>query len=162
MAKKKSKKKSKKQEARQGRSYLLQNKKARYQFEILERLEVGLVLKGTEVKSLRARNASLQESYVRIEGNEAFWIKGSILEYEYGNVLNHRTDRPRKLLLHKSEIRKLSEKVGQKSLTLVPLSIYIASRGILKMEIALCRGKKLYDKREAERKKASRRDLREG
>ena len=149
------KKKSKKQQGKPGRNYLVQNKRARYEFEILERLEVGLVLVGTEVKSLRARNASLQESYVRITGKEAFWIKGSILEYEFGNVMNHRPDRPRKLLLRKAQIRKLGEKVQQKSLTLVPLSIYIGDRGLMKMEIALCRGKKTYDKRAAEPKKSA-------
>jgi SsrA-binding protein len=139
---------------------LVRNRRAGYEFEILETFECGLVLLGTEVKSLRAKKASLAESYVRIEGNEAWWVKGTIEEYSHGNVHNHAIMRKRKLLLRKSEIKKLKGRVREKGLTLVPLGIYTTGRGFLKMRIGLCKGKKLVDKRQAEKKKQDRREMR--
>ncbi len=99
---------------------LVRNRKAGYEYEILETLEAGMVLTGTEVKSLRDKKASLAESYVRIDQGEIFWIKGTIEEYSFGNVHNHASQRKRKLLLRKSEIRKLLAKVREKGLTLIP------------------------------------------
>ncbi|PIE22018.1 MAG: SsrA-binding protein [Planctomycetota bacterium] len=139
---------------------LVRNRKAGYEYEILETLEAGMVLTGTEVKSLRDKKASLAESYVRIDQGEIFWIKGTIEEYSFGNVHNHASQRKRKLLLRKSEIRKLLAKVREKGLTLIPLGIYSNSRALLKMRIGLVRGKRLFDKRQAEKKKEARREIR--
>lgn len=139
---------------------LVRNRKGYHNFEILERVEAGLVLQGTEVKSLRRRKASLEESYIRIEGKEAWWVKGHIPEYSHGNRQNHKPDRRRKLLLRRHEIRRLNARVRERGLTLVPLRLYLSPRNLVKIEIALCRGKKLYDKRQADRKKTAQREMR--
>jgi SsrA-binding protein len=124
-----------------------QNRKARHDYHILDKFEAGIVLKGTEVKSLRAAKASMKDSYARIEGGEIFLHNFHISHYEKGSYFNHDPLRIRKLLLHKKEIRKLTGKVEERGLTLVPLKIYF-SRGKAKIEIALAKGKKQYDRRE--------------
>ena len=135
-----------------------QNKKARHDYEILETYEAGLVLHGTEVKSLREGRANLKDSYAALK-NEEVWLYGvHISPYSHGNLNNHSPERDRKLLLHRKEIRKLIGKTKESGLTLVPLQLYF-SKGKVKVQIALARGKKEYDKRDAIQKRESDREL---
>ncbi len=134
------------------------NKKAYHDFEILEDYEAGIVLQGTEVKALRDGKVNLKESYARLENGE-IWLRGChIGAYVHGNLANHEPTRPRKLLLHRREIDKLAGKVVQKGLTLVPLALYF-KRGVAKLKIGLARGKRLYDKRETQRRKTVEREV---
>jgi SsrA-binding protein len=142
------------------RKDLALNRKARFEFEVLERFEAGMVLRGTEVKSIRAGNVSLDESFVRFDGEEAFWVNGTVEEYAHGNVMNHDPKRKRKLLLRASELRKMRATVRQKGLTCVPLRLYLSPRNLIKMEVALVRGKQLHDKRETEKKRMALREAR--
>jgi len=134
------------------------NKKARFNYEILERFEAGISLKGTEVKSIRNKNISLEESYAQIKDNEVFLLNLHISPYEQGNRENHEPTRIRKLLLHRQEIKKLIGVTQQKGLTLLPVTLYIKN-GIIKVELALGRGKRLVDKREDLKKKAVEREI---
>ena len=127
---------------------IAKNNKAYHDYFIEEVYEAGLVLTGTEIKSLRQGRVNLKESYAKIEKGEVFIYNMHISPYEQGNRYNVDPLRERKLLLHKQEIRKLIGYTTQKGLTLVPLQIYINEKGLVKMEIAVARGKKLYDKRE--------------
>lgn len=138
---------------------IARNKKALREYEILEKLECGIVLHGTEVKSIRAGFVQIGEGYVRIRDHEAFLIKANIAEYSHGSWTNHKPDRPRKLLLHRREINKLNAKVEEKGLTLIPLSIYITDKGLVKVEIGLGRGKKYHDKRHDLKKRDADRDI---
>ncbi len=124
------------------------NRRARHEYHIEESLEAGLALTGTEVKSLRSGRASLTEAYARVERGEVWLHHLHIPPYDAGNIFNHDPLRRRKLLLHQREIRRLEGKASQKGYTLVPLRLYF-SRGRVKVEIALARGKKLFDKRQA-------------
>lgn len=124
------------------------NKKARHDYFIEEVYEAGMSLTGTEIKSIRQGRINLKESYAKIEGNELIIYGMHISPYEQGNRFNVDPLRPRKLLLHRQEIRKLIGYTTQKGLTLVPLSVYINEKGLAKMELAVARGKKLYDKRD--------------
>lgn len=121
-------------------------RQARYNYEILDTMEAGLVLLGTEVKSLRAGGGNLMDNYVDIRGTEAYLRQVHISPYKFGNIHNHEETRPRKLLLHKKEIDKLLQLQQQKGLTLVALSLYLKG-GKIKAKIAVCRGKKRHDKR---------------
>ena len=123
------------------------NRKAGFRFELLEQFECGIALRGTEVKSLRDRNASIEEAYARIDGDELWLIGSHIAAYSFAHAQNHDPLRRRKLLLHGREIRKLRPQVEQKGLTLVPLRVYFNERGIAKVAVALARGKTLVDKR---------------
>ncbi len=134
------------------------NKKARFNYEIIEKIEAGIALKGTEVKSIRNRNVSIGESYAQIKDDEVFLHNLHISPYEQGNRENHDPIRVRKLLLHKREIKKLVAKTQQKGLSLVPLSIYLR-KGKIKIELAIGRGKRLVDKRESIKKKAIEREI---
>ncbi len=134
------------------------NKKARFNYEIIEKIEAGIALKGTEVKSIRNRNVSIGESYAQIKENEVFLHNLHISPYEQGNRENHDPIRVRKLLLHKREIKKLVAKTQQKGLSLVPLSIYLR-KGKIKVELGIGRGKRLVDKREAIKKKTIEREI---
>jgi SsrA-binding protein len=134
------------------------NKKARHEYEILETLEAGMVLQGTEVKSLREGRVNLKDSYVKIRGGEAFLVEAHISPYPHGNRMNHDPQRERKLLLHKREIRRLTGKVQERGLTLIPLKIYFKS-GLAKVELALAKGKRIYDKRAAIKRREERREL---
>jgi SsrA-binding protein len=134
------------------------NRKANFQYELLDRLEAGMVLLGTEVKSLRDSKVNLQESYARFIGNELWLLNCHISEYKYGNLNNHEPLRERKLLLTKRELKKLKSKLQEKGLTLVPVKIYFKTSRI-KLEIALAKGKKLYDKRETIKKRDTERKL---
>ncbi|WP_422930483.1 SsrA-binding protein SmpB [Singulisphaera sp. PoT] len=134
------------------------NRRARFEFELLESIEAGIVLTGTEVKSLRTGKASLEESYAGID-NEEVWLYGcDIPEYLQANRMNHKAKRPRKLLLHRQEIDKLIAKASERGLTIVPLRIYF-KEGMAKVEISIARGRKLYDKRDALKKQDAKRDI---
>jgi SsrA-binding protein len=141
-----------------GIKIVARNRRARHDYELLEKVEAGLVLTGTEVKSLRNGKASLEEAYADLEGSEV-WLKGcDIPEYLQANRMNHVPKRPRKLLLHRREIAKLESKTGEKGMTLVPLSIYF-KKGIAKVELFVARGRKTFDKREAIKERDARRDI---
>ncbi len=134
------------------------NRRARFEFELLEKVEAGIVLTGTEVKSLRNGKASLEEAYAGIDRDEV-WLYGcDIPEYLQANRMNHKPKRPRKLLLHREEIDKLLTKSEERGLTIVPLKIYFKA-GIAKVEICVARGKKLHDKRESLKKQDAKRDM---
>jgi len=135
-----------------------ENRKARHDYFIEETYEAGIVLTGTEVKSLRAGKANLKDSYAKVENGEMYLCNMHISPYEQGNRFNVDPVRMRKLLLHKGEINRLFGKVKQQGLTLVPLKVYF-KRGRAKVELALAKGKKLYDKREATAEKDARRDI---
>jgi SsrA-binding protein len=129
------------------------NRRARFDYEIGETFEAGLALTGTEVKSLRAGKATISESYATSKDGEMFLINANIPEYLEANRFNHAPRRPRKLLLHKREIARLSQGVERQGMTVVPLKIYFNDKGRAKIELALARGKKLYDKRESDKKR---------
>jgi len=135
------------------------NRKARHDYEVLDTFEAGIVLQGTEVKSLRQGKANLKDSYATIKNGEVFLLNMHISPYEQGNVYNHDPTRTRKLLLHKSEINRLIGKVEEKGMTLIPLKLYF-KRGKAKVELALARGKKLYDRRRDIAKRDAERELR--
>lgn len=135
-----------------------QNRAASYNYHLLEKLEAGLVLLGTEVKSLRQAKANLRDAYALIRGGEAWLINCHIGEYLPGGPFNHGPLRSRKLLLRKEEIEKLARKTEQKGLTLIPLRIYFRD-GIAKCEVALAQGKKKWDRRQTEREKEAKREV---
>jgi SsrA-binding protein len=126
----------------------IRNKKARFNFEVLEKVEAGISLTGSEVKSLRDGRASLEEAYAVVRAGEVFLRDCNISPYPQAGYAQHKPTRERKLLLHRREIRKLFNKVTQKGLTLVPLKMYFTDRGLVKVLIGLARGKKLHDKRQ--------------
>lgn len=140
------------------RKLVCNNKKAYHDYFIEEKFEAGLELFGTEVKSLRLGKCSIKESFIRIDKGEVYAYGMHITPYEMGNIFNKDPLRPKKLLLHKSEILKLLTKISEKGYTLVPLEVYFKD-GRAKMEFGLCKGKKLYDKREDTAKKDLRREL---
>ncbi len=127
---------------------LVSNRKAGFQYEILETFETGIVLVGTEIKSLRDHGGSLQEAYVSIDSGELWLVNATIAPYRHGGLYNHEDKRKRKLLVHKKEIDKLNSAIQEKGLTCIPLSIYL-KKGRAKVKIALAKGKKLHDKRES-------------
>lgn len=135
------------------------NRQARYNYHILESVEAGIELKGTEVKSLREGRASLKDSFARVDGGELFLYNCHVSPYEFGNIANVEPLRRRKLLLHKNQIARLAGTVSQKGMTLIPLKIYF-KHGLAKVEVALAKGKLLYDKREAIKRRESDRELR--
>lgn len=135
------------------------NKKARFNYFIESEFEAGLVLKGTEIKSIRSGKANIIDSYVRIKNNEAYIINMFIDKYDEGNIFNHEPTRERKLLLHKSEIKKLFGMVTKEGYTLVPLKVYLKN-GKAKILVGVGKGKKLYDKRETIKKRDIERDTR--
>ncbi|OPY73354.1 MAG: SsrA-binding protein [Syntrophorhabdus sp. PtaU1.Bin058] len=133
------------------------NKKAYHDYHIEEKFEAGIVLTGTEVKALREGKANLKDSYARVKDGELFLVNAHISPYSCGNIYNHDPKRTRKLLMHGREIDRLVGKVKERGFTLVPLSLYFNKRNMAKMEIALAKGKTLYDKRESIRKKDEKR-----
>ena len=143
---------------RQAPHVVARNKRARHDYHILETWEAGLVLTGTEVKSLRNGKANLADSYAVVRGGELFLINMHISPYEQGNQFNHDPTRTRKLLLHRREIRKLIGAVERQGLTLVPLDLYF-KRGVAKVTLALGKGKKLHDKRADERRREDEREM---
>ena len=128
------------------------NRQARFNYFINEEIECGISLSGTEVKSIREGSANINDSYARVKNNEIYLINMFISKYKDGNIFNHEETRERKLLLHKSEIKKISKQVELNGYTLIPLKIYFV-RGKVKVLLGICKGKKLYDKREAIKKR---------
>jgi SsrA-binding protein len=146
--------------AEAGERVLATNRKAFFNYEILERAEAGVALRGTEVKSIREGGLSFSDSYVELRQGELFLVGCRIAPYSHGNLMNHPPDRERKLLLHKQEILKLGGKVTERGLTLVPLRAYL-KKGRVKLEVGLARGKRAHDKREAIKKKEIERETRQ-
>jgi SsrA-binding protein len=143
---------------KQERKNLAENRKARHDYFIEETYETGLELFGTEVKSIKMGKVNLKESYADIRNGELFVYSMHISPYEKGNIFNRDPLRPKKLLMHKSEIRRLSSLVSQKGYTLIPISLYLV-KGFVKLELGLCKGKKLYDKRDDLAKKDAAREV---
>ncbi|MFO0921924.1 MAG: SsrA-binding protein SmpB [Pirellulales bacterium] len=138
---------------------ITENRKAKHQFEILESVECGVVLMGSEVKSLRNGKCSLDEAYGRVKSGELYLVGCDIPEYKQASFWNHESKRARKLLLHRRELHRFAGKSTEKGLTLVPLKLYFNHRGIAKCLIGLCRGLKLHDKRETLKKKDAQREI---
>jgi len=134
------------------------NRKATHEYFLLERYEAGLALMGSEIKSIRAGQISLKEAYVRVDGQEAWLMDAHVAPYDQASYTNHEPRRPRKLLLHRSEIRHLWEDVRQKGVTIIPLRVYLKD-GLAKVEIAVAKGKKLYDKRQDIAKRDAEREI---
>lgn len=134
-----------------GRRIVADNRRARFDYDLLETFEAGLQLFGTEVKSLRDGKASLGESYISVERGELFLINAHIPEYDQANRFNHEPKRHRKLLMHRKQIGRLAGALQRQGMTIVPLKLYFNDRGIAKLEIALAKGRKLHDKREAKK-----------
>jgi SsrA-binding protein len=135
------------------------NKKAYHNFELVEKFEAGMLLVGTEVKSLRAGQADLDGSYARIKNKECWLVGAKISRYEQAGDANHEPARNRKLLLHGAEIRRLKTKLEQRGFTVVPLQIYFSGKGLAKIELALARGKRQYDKRRTITERQQKRDI---
>jgi SsrA-binding protein len=137
----------------------IQNKRARFDYEIIENYTAGIVLTGTEIKSIRLGKANITESFCEFSNNELFAINTSIDEYSHGNQFNHKARSERKLLLNKRELKSLFKNVQAKGLTIIPLRLFTNEKGIAKLDIGLCRGKKTYDKRESLKERDTNRDL---
>ncbi|HPE55798.1 MAG TPA: SsrA-binding protein SmpB [Bacteroidales bacterium] len=137
----------------------IKNKKASFEYYLEDRFEAGLELRGTEIKSIRMGKVSLVESYCTFRGDELFVVNMHIAEYDYGTYNNHEPKRERKLLLNRRELNKLTTKIKERGYSIVPTFLFINDRGLAKIEIALARGKKLYDKRESIKTKDTNRDM---
>ena len=135
------------------------NKKARFQYDILDKYTAGIVLTGTEIKSIRLGEVNLNDAYCTFDRGELYIRSLFIAEYKFGNQQNHETRRTRKLLLKRNELKKLERKMKEKGYTIIPYMLYVNDRGLAKVEIALARGKKSYDKRESIKQKDVKRDL---
>lgn len=142
---------------------ITENRKARFDYEILDTFEAGIMLKGTEIKSIRNHQVSLDNTYVEVDKNNECWLIGANIElYKQGNVHNHAPNRQRKLLLKHAEIVKLSSQSQQKGFTIIPLKMYFNKKNIAKLEIAICRGKQKHDKRHAIKERDVTRDQQRG
>ncbi len=141
-----------------GRKLIAENRKARHDFHILERVEAGVVLTGTEVKSLRDGGGNIRESYAQLRDGEIYLVGANIAPYRQGNIANHEPVRDRKLLLHRREIEQLGAKVSQRGMTLVPLALYLTN-GKVKLELGLARGKEGVDKRQSIAERDARRQM---
>jgi SsrA-binding protein len=137
---------------------ICRNRRATHEYEILDKIECGIVLVGTEVKSLRDAHANLEDAYAKIENGEVFLVGCEIQEYTFGNRLNHKPKRDRKLLLHKKEIERFAGKASERGHTLIPLQMYFKN-GVAKLELAVARGKQLHDKRETLKKAEAKREI---
>jgi len=135
------------------------NRKARHLYEILDEMECGIVLKGSEVKSIRNNKISIDEAYARVRDGEVWLMGCDIAEYPQATVMNHEPRRPRKLLLHKREVSKFAETADHQGLTLIPLAVYF-SRGIVKVKLAVAKGRKLHDKRDKIKKQSDKQEMR--
>ena len=141
------------------KSVSISNKRAKFEYEILDQIEAGMVLTGTEIKSLRSSKASITESFCQFVDGELYIINMMIDEYKLGTFYNHKTKRERKLLLHKRELQKFEKKLKDVGNTIIPLKLYINEKGKAKILIALGRGKKLFDKRESIKERENKRNL---
>ena len=137
----------------------IKNKKARYEYNILTKYIAGIVLTGTEIKSIRLGQAHISEAFCQVKNNEVFIVNMHIKEYDFGTYLNHKPTRTRKLLLSKKEIRQISKKIVEKGFTLIPLEVFISDRGFAKVEIAIAKGKKIHDKRQSLKEKDNKREI---
>ena len=137
----------------------IQNKRARFDYEIIDKYTAGIVLTGTEIKSIRLGKANITESFCEFSNHELFAINTNIDEYAFGNQFNHKARSERKLLLNKKELKVLSKNVQAKGLTIIPLRLFTNEKGLAKLEIGLCKGKKTYDKRESLKEQDTKRDL---
>lgn len=140
------------------RKLIVDNRRARYEYHILDTFEAGIVLVGTEVKSLRAGKVTMKDAFVTIRNGEPWLHNLHISPFEKGNRFNHEPTRPRKLLLHSRQIEKLEEGTQAKGLTVVPLKLYL-TRGLVKVEIGLCQGKKIHDKRQVQAERSAKREI---
>lgn len=141
---------------------IVKNKKAQFEYNLIETYTCGIVLKGTEIKSIRAGKVNINDAYCTFLWDE-LWIKNMhIAEYQYGNIYNHDPKRDRKLLLNRHELKRLQSKNIEKGMTIIPIKLFINEKGLAKLEIALAKGKKLYDKRENIKKRDIQRDLERG
>lgn len=159
MSKQKKQKKKKKTQEDPNSRVVCRNRKARHEYDLLEELECGVVLKGSEVKSVRNNKVSIEEAYARLKEGELWLVGSDIAEYPQANVMNHEPKRARKLLLHKRELRKFAESADQQGYTLIPTAVYFKN-GIVKVSVAIARGKKLHDKREKLKQQSDRREMR--
>ena len=153
------KSKKKRAPAQEGQRHISENRKARHRFTVLDTLECGIALAGSEVKSLRDGKVSLDEAHARVKNAEVWLVGCDIAEYKQASAFNHEPKRPRKLLLHRREVRKFAGQANEKGLTLVPLKLYFNEREKVKVLLGLCRGRKLHDKRAAVKKAEVKRDL---
>lgn len=135
------------------------NKRAKFDYEFLEKYDAGIVLTGTEIKSIRLGKASIAESFCEFHNGELFVINSHVEEYLYGTHYNHKAKSERKLLLNKKELKSLEKSMQNKGLTIIPLRLYVNEKGYAKMEIALCRGKKTFDKRETIKDRDTKREI---
>jgi SsrA-binding protein len=142
-----------------GRTLIVKNRRAFFNYEVLEKVEAGVVLTGSEVKSLRDGKLQLGDAYAAFKDGELYLLNAHISEYKQATYNNHEPTRVRKLLLHRRELRKLRRKLEEKGLTVVPLSVYFSPRGIVKVELGVCRGKKLHDKRHSIANREAKRDM---
>uniref|UniRef100_A0A7C2NSR0 SsrA-binding protein n=1 Tax=Schlesneria paludicola TaxID=360056 RepID=A0A7C2NSR0_9PLAN len=136
------------------------NRRARHEYDLLQQLECGIVLAGSEVKSIRANKISIEEAYVRVRDGEVWLMNCDIAEYPQATYMNHEPRRPRKLLLRRSEVRKFAEAAAQKGLTIIPLDVHFA-RGLVKLTVAVARGRKLHDKREKLKQRTDQKEMRQ-
>ncbi len=137
----------------------IRNKKAFFEYEILERFTAGIQLVGTEIKSIRNGKASIVDAYCRFQQNELYVVSMNISEYDFGNINNHEARRDRKLLLTKKELQKLEKKIKESGLAIIPLKMFITDKGFCKLEIGIGKGKRAYDKRETLKQKDAKRDI---
>ena len=137
------------------------NRKATFNYEVFDKYTAGIILKGTEIKSIRSSLITMNSSYCIVDNNAIYVKDLNISEYEFGNVNNHEPKRKRKLLLNKREINQIIKKVSEKKLSIIPLNLFVSDRGFAKIQIALCKGKKIYDKRESVKKREVDRKLRQ-
>ncbi len=143
--------------AKTGKKSLAVNRKARYNYAVEDSLECGIELRGTEVKSMKERSFSFSDAYAKIDNGELWLVGLHITPYKFGNIYNHEPDRIRKLLVHRQEIKRLSRKVNERGLTLIPLSFYL-KRGMVKLELGICKGKRMVDKRQDIKQRDQKRD----
>ena len=137
------------------------NRKATFNYEVFDKYTAGIILKGTEIKSIRSSLITMNSSYCVVDNNAIYVKDLNISEYAFGNVNNHEPKRKRKLLLNKREINQIIKKVSEKKLSIIPLNLFVSDRGFAKIQIALCKGKKIYDKRESVKKREIDRTLRQ-
>ena len=145
--------------AKKEEKIIARNKRARHEYEVISTMEVGIVLTGTEVCSLRENNCQLTDCFALVRNDEVWLMNLHIAPYSHGNIANPDPDRNRKLLLHKKEIRHLKEQTRERGMALVPLKMYFAPNNLVKVELAVCKGKKLYDKRQDMAKRDAQREM---
>ena len=137
----------------------IKNRKASFEYHLLAKYEAGMMLKGTEIKSIRVGEAHINEAFCQIKDGEMYIVNMYINEYKFGSINNHKTTRVRKLLLNKKELKQIEKKITEKGFTIIPLKVFISERGFAKIEIAVAQGKKLHDKRQSLKEKDNKREM---